>query len=308
MKMSKKVSSNIVLFLAAIIWGFAFVAQVDGMNYIGPFTLIGVRFVIAIIALLPVLFVFERKKLQQGELARTCKAVLIVGLLLFAAVTVQQFGIQITASAGVSGLISGLYTIFVPMAYFVFFRKKTGAQVWIGAVCAVIGLFLLCYDPQSGLHFGLGELLLLISSFMWTAHVMLIDHFVKTVRPLYLSWGQFAVCAVLGIICMFIFEGDQLSVQSLIDARWCLFYCGVLSSAGAYTLQVVGQKNADPTSAAIILSTESAFGAIGGALFGIDNIPLIGYVGCALIFGGILFSQTNFKKKNASAPDTKSAE
>ena len=121
MKMSKKVSSNIVLFLAAIIWGFAFVAQVDGMNYIGPFTLIGVRFVIAIIALLPVLFVFERKKLQQGELARTFKAVLIVGLLLFAAVTVQQFGIQITASAGVSGLISGLYTIFVPMAYFVFF-------------------------------------------------------------------------------------------------------------------------------------------------------------------------------------------
>ena len=293
--MNKKLTSNAALLLAAIIWGFAFVAQVDGMKYIGPFTMIGVRFVISIVALLPVVLIFERKKLSREQIKNTVKASLIIGLLLFAAVSVQQFGIQITASAGVSGLISGLYTIFVPMTYFFFFRRKIGSQVWVGAVFAVIGLFMLCYHPEDGFSFGLGELLLLIGSFMWTAHVMLIDHYVKkNIRPLHLSWGQFAVCAVLGVIAMFAFEADSLSVSSLIDAKWSLLYCGILSSGCAYTLQVVGQKDADPTYAAIILSTESAFGAIGGALFGIDQISLVGYLGCALMFGGIICSQVNF--------------
>lgn len=297
--MSKKAVSNSALFLAAIIWGFAFVAQVDGMKYIGPFTMIGVRFLISIVALLPVIFIFERKNLDKKHIKLALKPSIIVGLVLFTAVTIQQFGIQITASAGVSGLITGLYTIFVPMAYFLFFKRKVGAQVWIGAVFAIIGLFLLCYDAESGLSFGLGELLLLIGSFFWTAHVMLIDHYLKDdVRPLFLSWGQFAVCAVIGTVCMFVFEGSQLSMASLIDAKWPLLYCGVLSSGCAYTLQVVGQKNADPTYAAIILSTESAFGAIGGALFGIDDIPFIGYIGCLLMFGGIVCSQLNFKRKN----------
>ena len=293
--MNKRVTSNAALFLAAIIWGFAFVAQVDGLKYIGPFTMIGVRFVISIVALLPVVLIFEKKKLDREELKHTVTASVIIGLLLFAAVTVQQFGIQITASAGVSGLISGLYTIFVPMSYFFFFRKKTGIQVWVGAAFAVIGLFMLCYHPEDGFSFGLGEFLLLIGSFMWTAHVMLIDHYVKSVRPLHLAWGQFFMCAVLGVIAMFMFESDGLTVSALVDAKWSLLYCGILSSGCAYTLQVVGQKDADPTYAAIILSTESAFGAIGGALFGIDHISLVGYLGCALMFAGILCSQWKFK-------------
>ena len=299
--MSKKALSNLSLCLAAIIWGFAFVAQVDGTKYIGSFTMIGIRFLISIVALLPVIFIFERKNLNKKQLKKTLKPSLIIGLVLFVAVTVQQFGIQITASAGVSGLITGLYTIFVPMAYFLLFKRKTGAQVWIGAICAIIGLFMLCYDPESGLRFGIGELLLLIGSFFWTAHVILIDRYVKDdVRPLLLSWGQFAVCAVLGLICMFVFEGSELTVASLIDAKWPLLYCGVLSSGVAYTLQVVGQKNADPTYAAIILSTESAFGAIGGAIFGVDDISLLGYMGCTLMFVGIVCSQLNFKSKNTA--------
>ncbi len=299
--MNKKTLSNLSLCLAAIIWGFAFVAQVDGMKYIGPFTMIGVRFLIGIVALLPVIFVFERKNLNKEQLGRALKPSLVVGIVLFAAVTIQQFGIQITASAGVSGLITGLYTIFVPMAYFLLFRRKIGPQVWVGAICAIVGLFMLCYDPERGLSFGLGELLLLIGSFLWTAHVILIDHYLNAdVRPLLLSWGQFAVCAILGLICMFVFESSQLSMESLIDAKWPLLYCGVLSSGGAYTLQVVGQKNADPTYAAIILSTESAFGAIGGAIFGVDDISMIGYIGCALMFVGIVCSQLSFRSKNTA--------
>lgn len=297
--MNKKTLSNFLLCLAAIIWGFAFVAQVDGMKYIGPFTMVGVRFLIGVVALLPMIFIFERKNINKVQLRRSLGPSLLVGLVLFMAVTIQQFGIQITASAGVSGLITGLYTIFVPMAYFLFFRRKIGYQVWIGAACAVIGLFMLCYDPQDGLSFGLGELLLLIGSFLCTAHVMLIDRYLNAgVRPLLLSWGQFAVCAILGLICMLVFEGSQLSAASLIDAKWSLLYCGVLSSGVAYTLQVVGQKNADPTYAAIILSAESAFGAIGGAIFGVDDISMIGYIGCTLMFMGIVCSQLRFKFKS----------
>ena len=125
---------------------------------------------------------------------------------------------------------------------------------------------------------------------------MLIDHFGKKLRSLHYSWGQFAVCALIGLICAFTIE--DVSVEALVEAKWVLLYCGVFSSGCAYTLQVVGQKNADPTYAVIILSTESAFSAIGGAIFGIDSISWIGYVGCAFMFVGILCTQINIKRKD----------
>lgn len=296
--MKNKWTSNLALFLAAIIWGFAFVAQVEGTKHIGSFTMIGIRFAIGIISLLPVMLIFERGRVDRAERALTFKASLITGIVLFCAITLQQFGIQITASAGVSGFITGLYMIMVPLAYFLFFKKRTGINVWIGAVLALIGLVLLCIKSGEGFAFGLGELLLFLGSLFWTAHVMLIDHYGKNLRSLHYSWGQFAVCAALGLICMFIFEDVTLS--ALIDAKWALLYCGVMSSGIAYTLQVVGQKRADPSYAVIILSTESAFSAIGGALFGIDNISLIGYIGCVFMFAGIICTQTTLKSKKST--------
>lgn len=293
--MKNKITSNLALLLAAIIWGFAFVAQVEGTKHIGSFTMIGLRFLIGITALLPVMLAFERGRTDKDERRRTFKASIITGIILFCAITLQQYGIQITASAGVSGFITGLYMILVPLSYFLLFRKKTGVNVWIGAVIALLGLVMLCYKAEEGFSFGLGELLLLFGSLFWTAHVMLIDHFGKDLRSLHYSWGQFAVCAVLGLICMFIFENPTLT--ALMDAKWALLYCGVMSSGIAYTLQVVGQKHADPSYAVIILSTESAFSAIGGALFGIDNISVVGYVGCALMFVGILCTQITLKSK-----------
>ena len=131
--------------------------------------------------------------------------------------------------------------------------------------------------------------------------MMLIDHFGKKIRSLHYSWGQFAVCAVLGMICAFAFE--DVTVSALLDAKWVLLYCGVLSSGVAYTLQVVGQKHADPSYAVIILSSESAFSAIGGAIFGIDKISVMGYIGCALMFIGILCTQINFKPKKTKNKD-----
>ena len=289
--MKTKLLSNGALLLAAVMWGFAFVAQVDGAKYVDPFTMIGIRFTIGIIVLLPVVLLVERGRVSGEERRYTLKASLITGIVMFLAIALQQYGIDITASAGVSGFITGLYTVFVPIAYFLLFRRKTGLGVWIGVGLVLVGLFLLCYKSDVGFHFGTGELLLLLGSFLWTAHVMLIDHFGKKVRSLHFSWGQFAVCAILGLICMAIFDAPTLTLTAILDAKWALLYCGALSVAGGFTLQVVGQKNADPTYAAIILSTESAFSAIGGAIFGIDSISLAGYCGCALMFLGIVFSQ-----------------
>lgn len=293
--MKARILSLGLLLLTAAIWGFAFVAQVQGMDHVEPFTLIGVRFLIAIIVLLPVVLFFERGRTDAAERKRTLIASLVAGLLLFTASSFQQFGIQIQGSAGVAGFITGLYTVLVPIACYLFFKQRTSVSVWLGAILAVLGLFLLCYKVGEGLYFGLGELLLLIGSFLWTAHVIVIDKLGKSVRSLHLAWGQFAVCAVLGLLLAFVFE--QPSLGAILDAKWSILYCGVMSSGVAYTLQIVAQKRADPTKAAIVLSTESLFSAIGGLLFGIDDISWIGYVGCALMFAGIVASQIEPRSK-----------
>ena len=281
--------------ITAAIWGFAFVTQVQGMEYIDSFTFIGIRFLISIIALAPVVLGFERGRTDKAERKRTVIASTVAGVVLFSASALQQFGIKITASAGLSGFITGLYTVFVPIACYVLFKSKTGINVWIGAVCAVVGLAMLCYHPGEGLKFGLGELLLLIGSFLWTAHVVVIDRLGKNVRSLHFSWGQFAVCAVVGIICMFIFEAPDIT--AIMNAKWSLLYCGVMSSGVAYTLQIIAQKKSEPTLAAIVFSTESVFSAIGGVIFKIDHIALLGYFGCAMIFIGIVVSQIELKRK-----------
>ncbi len=287
-----KFLNTALLFLIAMIWGFAFVAQVDGVKYIGPFTLNGTRFALGAVSLIPVVLFFERGRRERAERKRTLLASLLAGTVLFLASTFQQIGIEKTGSAGVAGFITGLYMVLIPIACFLFFKQRTGICVWLGALCGVLGLFLLCYRPDSGFSFGVGELYLLIGSLFWTAHVIMIDRYAKAVRPLHFSLGQFSVCAILGIISMFIFEAPTLS--GIWDAKWAIFYCGVLSVGVAYTLQVVAQRRADPTFAAIVLSTESVFSAVGGAIFGTDEISAVGYVGCFIMFGGIILSQLNF--------------
>ena len=280
-----------------MIWGLAFVAQVEGVKHIGSFTLNGVRFALGAIALIPAVFLVERGRRSKEERKRTLVTSCVAGVVLFSASTFQQIGIEITGSAGIAGFITGLYTVFIPIACFILFKQRTSITTWIGAVLAVVGLFMLCYKSGQGFSFGLGEFLILIGAFFWTAHVIVIDRLGRNVRSLHLSLGQVTVCALLSIIMMFIFEEPQMS--GIIDAKWAILYCGLLSVGIAYTLQVVAQKKADPTFAAIVLSTESVFSAIGGVLFGIDTLSVIGYLGCALIFAGIVFSQLPSKRADS---------
>ena len=289
----------LLLLITAMIWGFAFVAQVVGVEHVGPFTLNGTRFTLGVISLLPVVLIFERGRVSRDERIRTVRASILAGIALFSASTLQQLGISLNRSAGIAGFLTGLYVVLVPIAGFLLFRKKTGKNVWIGAVCALVGLTLLCFKPGEGFSFGWGEVLLLIGAFFWTAHILVIDRVASNVRSLHFAWGQFAVCAVLGLVTMFLFEEPTLT--GILNAKWAIAYCGILSVGVAYTLQILAQKRADPTLAVVVLSLESVFSAIGGVLFGNDSISLVGYIGCAFIFAGILISQLVFEKKDSGA-------
>ena len=293
--MKTKFITTCCLFLTAMIWGFAFVAQFFGADEVGPFAMNGLRFPLGTLSIIPVMLLFEKGKSSKEERKKTVKASLLAGTALFAASTLQQVGLIVSGSVGKAGFITGLYTIFVPIACYVFFKKKTGLNVVIAAVIAVSGIFLLCINPKEGFSFGLGELLLMIGSFFWTAHVVLVDRLGKELRSLHFAFGQFAVCSALCMTVMLIFERPEIS--QIKAAAVPILYAGIMSVGVAYTLQVVSQKRADPTFATIIFSTEAVFSAIGGVLFGIDSISIVGYIGCALIFVGIVVSQLSFKKK-----------
>ncbi len=292
--MKSKFLSNALLILVAIIWGSALVAQILGIRHVEPLTMNGLRFVVGALAVLPAMLILERGKSNREEKICTLKTSVAAGVILFTASTLQQYGIAYTKSAGLSGFITGLYTVLVPIAYFLFFRSKTRWNVWFGAISAIVGLFLLCYRSGEGLAFGLGEALLFVGSLFWAAHIILLDRMGKQVRSLHLAWGQYTVCAILGVIFMFLFEKPTL--EGVFAAKWAILYCGLFSVGIGFTLQVVAQKNANPTFAAVVLSSEAVFSAVFGAIFGIDSISLIGYVGCGLMFIGILASQLNFEK------------
>lgn len=293
--MKTKPKSIILLFLTAIIWGFAFVAQKVGAQYVGAFTFNGIRFVIGALSLFPVIMLFEKEKASKEKTKKTAVAGLIGGLVLFAASTLQQYGVELTNSAGKSGFITGLYTVFVPIAAFLFMKKKTSILTWLGAVFAVAGLYLLCMTGEEGV--GIGDLVLLIGTVFWTIHILVIDKFVDEISPLRFAQIQFVVCGVLSVICALILE--DISFAGIKDALIPILYGGIMSVGVAYTCQILGQKDADPTFSAIVLSTESVFAAVGGVLLQNETMTASAYAGCVLIFVGIVLSQLKLKKKSS---------
>lgn len=291
---SKKNTPKGVVFLitTAVIWGFAFVAQRVGSDNVGAFTFNGIRFFLGAISLIPVIMIFEKGAANPDRKKATLRAGICAGLLLGTATPLQQMGIELTASAGKSGFITGLYMILVPIIG-IFVGKKTGILSWIGAVCGVAGLGLICFDGSS-LTFTKGDIVLIISAFIFALHIMVIDRFGDNVYSLRFSMTQFAVSSVFNLIFAFITE--DISASAISAAALPLAYCGFLSSGVAYTCQVIGQKYCEPTSASILLSTESVFAAIGGALILHERMAPLAYFGCALILVGILLSQLHPSK------------
>lgn len=296
---NKRLGANMLLLLTAAIWGFAFVAQRVGAQYVGALTFNGVRFALGSISLIPLIIYFDRGKKSwnnnESNLHINSKKQILYGILvgiaLYAGSTLQQIGIIYT-TAGKAGFITGLYIVFVPIIG-ILLKHKIQKNSWIGVAFAVIGLYLLSVNENFSM--GYGDLLEIIGAVFWAIHILVIDYFSKRMDALKLSCIQFATCSFLSLITALMFERITLSgiSQSLVP----ILYGGLLSVGVAYTLQVVAQKNAKPSHAALILSMESVFSAIGGAIFLGESMSGRGYIGCSLILAGILVSQVKFKAK-----------
>ncbi len=291
--MEKKNTVKGLLFCitAAVVWGFAFVAQRLGSELIGPFLLGGARFTLGALSLIPVFLLFEKgatdKKIMKNTLITGC----IAGVLLFTASFLQQLGIGWT-SAGKAGFITSLYMIIVPIIG-IFLGQKTNIRTWIGAIFGVVGLYFICCG-SGALTFTSGDAVLVGCALVFAIHIIVIDRASEKIYTLRFTAMQFAVCAVLNWIFTFIFE--DISLSAMWAAAIPIAYCGFMSVGVAYTCQVLGLKYSEPTSASLIFSTESLFSALGGALILHERMTGIAYLGCALIFVGIILTQIHIKK------------
>ncbi len=299
--MKKKTARNsFLLFLTACIWGMAFVSQSKGMEYMGPLTFNGIRSVIGALSLLVYLGIVCAagvKKLRDVDWKNTLRAGLWCGILLTAASTFQQFGIAYT-TVGKAGFITTLYIIFVPIAG-IFFKRRAGAAVWIGAVMAAVGMYLLCMTE--GFYPGTGDILVFICAVLFTAHIMVVDYFADKMDGVIVSCIQFATCGVVCSVGALIFEKPAMA--EILPGWGALLYAGVMSCGVAYTLQLIGQRDVNPTVAALILSLESVIATVAGwaaytvGLLKMDQ-SLTGrqIAGCALVFGAVILVQLPWKK------------
>lgn len=293
--MNKRTSLKGFIFLvtAAVVWGFAFVAQRVGADSMSPFYFNFSRYLLGTLSLIPVILLFERGARDKATLKNTLRVGIIAGIVLASASYLQQLGVEMTDSAGKSGFITGLYMVIVPIIG-ILLKKKTTLQTWAGAVLGVVGLFLVCMSGGK-LTFTIGDLLLVGCAILFAVHITIIDTFGDKIYSLRFSMTQFGVCALVNLIGMLIFE--EPAIAQLGEAMIPVLYCGIMSVGVAYTCQVLGQKHSEPTSASIILSTEAVFSAIGGAIILKETMSVPAYIGCVLIFMGILLSQIRFKKK-----------
>ena len=284
-------ASDLILLLAAVIWGFAFVAQRVGMEHVGPFTYTGVRFALGTVALLPFLWVrlSKKKEIVQAEnraqRGKLMIGMIMTGLFLFGGVTFQQLGLQ-TTSAGKAGFITGLYVVFIPFAGLLF-GQRSGLVIWIGAALSIIGLYFLSMTGEFRL--SPGDQLVFWCAVMFTFHVLFIAWLSPLMDSFLLAVIQFAITAVLSLLIAFAIEPVELS--SIADAWIPIAYGGLLSVGVAYTLQVVAQQTAHPAYASIILSLEAVFAVLGGWLILNETFNPTMFLGCALMMAGMVLVQ-----------------
>ncbi len=305
-KKSKTLFSSFLLMLAAFIWGTAFVAQSKGLEQIGNFTFLALRSCLAVVFLTPVsLFIYKnnKKKIGDGPHGENktffSKRLILGGVLCGGSVClaslVQQYGI-ILSGVGKSGFLTTLYILIVPLLGLLF-KRKVKPILWFSIVLATCGMYFLCVTQAGGIN--IGDVLLIMCAFLFAVQIMIVDHFVETVDGVRLSLVQFAVSAVISTVGMFLFE--EVDPVAIGDAWFSIFYAGVLSSGIAFTLQIVAQKNLNPTVASLLMSLESVFAALAGAFFG-ERLSVNEIFGCVLVFLAIILAQlpaeSLFRKKS----------
>ena len=290
--------NSLCLLLAATIWGIAFVAQSVGMEYVGPFTFNGVRSLIGAAVLVPVIFLLNRSKDTASAAADPSTSTTTsspyktrdlwigaCGIALFAASNFQQFGIKYT-TVGKAGFITACYIVIVPIIG-LFLKKKCSPFIWTAVVMALIGLYLLCITD--GFSIGLGDVLVLVCAFLFSLHILVIDYFSPKADGVKLSCIQFLVCGILSMIPALVLEHPQIS--SILTAWLPILYAGIMSCGVAYTLQIVGQKNVNPTVASLILSLESCISVLAGWVILGQKLSAKELLGCVIMFAAIILAQ-----------------
>ena len=321
----RALGADLLLLITAAIWGFGFVAQRSGMEYVGPFAYNGIRFILGSLSLIPI--ISWRNRTRPILSKKAISSSLIAGTCCFIAVTLQQLGIMFT-SAGNAGFITGLYVILTPI-FGIFLGRKTGPVTWIGAIFTLAGLYFISAAGNLSLNTGTyainpGDIIIAVGAVFWACHVLIIDRFVQKIDPIVLSSGQFMVCGLFSLGAALAAEPflaaslkniDQGLIQgglfqwipfpylltglsagtipwALISGALIPLLFGGLASVGiAYTLQAVAQKNAPPAHATIILCLEGSFAALGGVILLHEKFGAWTILGFALMLTGMLVSQ-----------------
>ena len=299
-KQTIPLKNSLILLLTATIWGVAFVAQSVEMDYVGGFTFNAVRSIIGSIVLLPVILFLDRQKtpaVRTEEEKKSGQKTLLMGgiacgICLCLASNFQQFGIKYT-TVGKAGFITACYIVIVPILG-LFLKKKCSPYIWGAVVMALIGLYLLCITD--GFSIGKGDILDMICAVLFSLHILVIDYFSPKVDGVKMSCIQFLVCGILSGIPALIFENPQIS--SILAAWQPILYAGVMSCGVAYTLQIVGQKNMNPTVASLILSLESCISVLAGWIILGQSMSRKEILGCVIMFAAIILAQLPEKTDN----------
>ena len=289
--MNRQLKGTVALAAAALVWGMAFSAQSNAMKYIQPFTFVFVRSTITCLVLTAAMPLFKRLSGHSGEasdapsLREHIVPGIIIGTFLVAATILQQVGLVYTTPAK-SGFVTALYMIIVPLLG-IFLGKRVRAVMWLGLAMGLTGMALLCV--QADLSVNIGDWFTLACAFMFSCQILAVDRFAGKLDALTLSALQFAVCAVVSGICAFAFETPRL--EGVLACWSSILYVAVFSGAVGYTLQVVGQKYADPTLASLLMCLESVFAALGGWLLLGQSLSLRELAGCALMLAASVVAQ-----------------
>lgn len=288
--MNKQLKGSLALLLATIIWGSTFVAQSVGVEQIGPMTFLAVRGYLAIAALLPVVYIRDKKGFAATmKDPKLWKAGLLSGIALFVATALQQVGLLYT-TAGKGGFITAMYIILVPI-FGLFLGKKPPVRVFISVAVAAVGLYLLSGAGASAIN--IGDVLMLLCAFAFTIQILILDRVAGELDSVALNMAQSLICALFATVFMFT---EDNTLPQIVSCWLPLCYAGVLSMGVAYTLQIVGQKALEPTTASLMMSFESVFAAISGWLILDETLSAVEATGCLLVFGAIIFSQIPLKK------------
>lgn len=295
-----RVRQNVFPVIAAMIWGSSFVAQSVSADYVEAFTFNTARSVVACL-FLAVLCAVQRKFLVKND-SGTKEAVfgtrrdlmlggICCGVALTVASNLQQKGLETTTS-GKAGFITALYIVIVPIVG-IFLKKKAPRAIWISVILAVVGLYCLCMTDNFSIT--VGDFYVLLSAFCYSAHILVIDHFTQKVNGVELSCMQFLVCAILSAIGMIMMETP--SWEAIMICLWSILYVGIFSSGVAYTLQILAQKDSNPTVVSLLLSLESVFATLAGALILGDRMSGKEYFGCVLMLLAVVLAQLPDRKK-----------